>query len=234
MKEYIITDGERYIRQNLNNRYVNTTNLSLADTFSKPVANTIIKNSLSKYGRDYYLAYIENGEVVKCGMSENEKRKHKEKATEVAESCEENMIYNKNVFEDQPNVMFWIDRIKALKNLNQDIELKKIEIQRKLHIIEEIFTDIDHHREFKKLDACKSCKRDGADSAVRQKRRALKNELNILEIVSDLGVEDKKIDEVLQKIREIEDKVYSPRILTEVFETDNFSKEKILELIERG
>ena len=68
MAQYVITDGEKYIKSNFNGKVTQATNITMADVFdTKQQAMSFLKNSICKaWQRKYYVAEYENGDVVQC------------------------------------------------------------------------------------------------------------------------------------------------------------------------
>ena len=65
-KQYVITDGAKFVRQDMSGKYNLVSNSAIADFWdSAKVAESILQNSLPKYvSTKYYVAYWENGKFI--------------------------------------------------------------------------------------------------------------------------------------------------------------------------
>ena len=100
----------------------------------------------------------------------------------------------------------------------QDAKIRKVELTQQLSDVDEQLCDIYHYIEFSKLNACQGYKAAKMIKDKRIARRRIKNELQVLSIILSSNISDEIEQEVVGRIKGMDNRVYNPRSLTELFE----------------
>ncbi len=181
MAEYIITDGSRFIYRNYSGKYVPTSSEAMADIFSKRQANAIFSNSLPKALKSVFHVekYDKPPEAVKQ-LTQSELDNNTEKVM-VSE-----------------NIQRWLDKVSDLNGLAKEAKRRKEELMKQLHDLEGELLDIEHYIEFSNLNAAQGYKASKDIKECRVKRRSVKNELLVLEIILEQRVNE-MVDEEIHK-----------------------------------
>ena len=211
---YVITDGERFIKKALNGKYSPVGNASLADSFNKKVAVNIWKNSLSKaMQQTYYVAEDDGCEYKRCGFTDGElRRKGYKKKSQGIKFNESNSILNR------PHLKKWTSRILGYEDLLKDAAERKGVLKKRLNDIDLALCDLSHSTEKYALNAYEGCMENKLHSFLERKRRDIKDELYIVDLIcKNLTDSDKDIMSVINGIKGMETRTYEPRILIELF-----------------
>jgi hypothetical protein len=210
---FIITDGKKYIKEDINGRYKSVNNLTLADTFPNfKCANNVLKNSLTPALKlTFYVAKIEDGEVVA-----NTPTIAKASKTFLRKDSGEYAYTVKS-----HNIDSWLDKIDDLDTLFLDAERRKGEIATELSKIEAEKIDIEHYIEFKAQNACQGFKLYKRLRQVLVKRRQLVNEQKIISIINATRDANRELEKMVKKIKGLDNQVYKPRLLVDLFDKDD-------------
>ena len=203
MRKYVITNGDYYIRKDdKTNKYVPVHSLKYALQFdSEMQAKAILKNSISKSIKGgYFVKTLEFASTVAANPD-----KQKELCSKAVE---------------QANVENFADKVKEIARVLSHAQTRKSELLSKLSDIDKQIVDIQHYIEFGKFNACQGYMAfKMLQNALRQ-RREYKNEIEMLAQVEECQLNVAAIAAFANKISGIESKVYSPRVLLELFETN--------------
>lgn len=205
--EFVITDGTRFIRQNLEGKYKPTTNITMADTYpSRAAAINICKNCLGKaLQRQYYVAQVRNGEIVQCSLSAPQKTKKKRTGLHFQSHT------------DSPEIDAWYDRVRGMENIFEDAQTRNDEMAQKLSDLEGTVQDILHFIEFSSLGASDGYKIYTLLRDALRKRRALKNEKQIINAINNNYGSKDAVNDILAVIKGLQQQSYEPRILKDLF-----------------
>ncbi len=196
---YVITNGTEYITKNYAGKFVTIRNPALADEFKKQTAEKILKNSLSKRLRKgMYL------EKVECESNND--------LQEIDTHC------NDVEFEVPQNIQDWIDKLQELNGLVNEAETRRKDLVSKLKDVEGRQQDILHYIEFCSLNACQGYKAYKQLKDIRQERRKIKNELEVIEFILDKKMTDTVSQEATNLINNIKNRQYEPRVLQQLFD----------------
>ena len=213
MEDYVITNGKMFIWTS-NNKLAPTTNIELADHFgSIKIAKNVFNNQLSPaYRKTYYV----------CKVSDVGKRKptKEKKISDLQKNYDKKYRFPY----DSPHVDKWLDRIKALDNIFEDANKREKSLRNELEDLNYATEAINHHIEGYKLNACQMCKRDKILQYYRKKRRAIKDELRIVEAIQRAHGANHIIDDMLKEIDSICHQEYRPKVLSELFEKDGVDR----------
>lgn len=203
MKKYVITNGDYYIRKDdKTNKYVPVHSLKYALKFdSEMQAKAILKNSISKSVKQGY--FVKTLEFASTVLVNPEKQK---------ELCSKSV--------EQANVEDFANQVKEIARVLSHAQTRKTELLSKLSDIDKQVVDIEHYIEFGKFNACQGFMAfKMLQNALRQ-RREYKNEIEMLSQVEECRLNVTAIATFASKISGIENKVYNPRVLSELFETN--------------
>lgn len=202
MSQYVITDGSRFIYRNYCGKYVPTLSESMADIFSKNQAEKIRNNSLPKALRTIFKV-----------------KKYDNPPDDIKQVTQEDLENNTEKVMVSENIQRWIDKIFELNGLYDEALERKDKLSEELKSINKELLDIEHYIEFCNLNAAQGYKAYKMIKDRRIKRRSIKNELEVLNIILD----DKKIgqyvsDEITKAIEKLDKRTYEPRVLKELYD----------------
>lgn len=201
MSQYIITDGSRFIYRNHFGKFVPTSGETMADLFTKKQAENIFQNSLPKALRTIF-------RVEKYGSSpQNVKQVSR---IDLMNNTEKVMVTE--------NIRIWLDRISNMNGLVADAIKRKEALEKQLQNLEDERLDIEHYIEFQKLNAAQGYKASKELKDCRVKRRSVKNELAVIDIILNHKMSEIVGNEVCKKIEELDKRTYKPRVRTDLFD----------------
>ena len=205
--EFVITDGTRYMKQNIAGRFKIVSNITMADTYeSKTAAVNVIKNSLTKaYQRQFYVAQVVNGELVQCTVSAPPKAKKKKSGKHY------------NLQPEYPEVTQWYTRVQGLENLFEDAQQRNKGMSQSLSDLEGAVQDILHFIEFSSLGASDGFKVYKLLRDTLRRRRSVKNEQRIIGAINNNCNAKEAANNILSTIKELQEVVYEPRVLDGLF-----------------
>lgn len=198
LADYVITDGTRYIFKNHNDRYVPISNVTLADIFTKKQAEGIFNNSLPKALRKIF--YIQK--IVDNSNSN----------IETLVSVKEN-----ETTETLDCTKKWLDKVSSLNGLVTEIATRKEELLFELSNFDKELSDIEHYIEFSTLNAAQGYNAYKMIKERRIKRREIKKELDVLNIILNSKIGDEALCVINQRVAGLNNRKYTPRVLTELF-----------------
>ena len=201
MSQYVITDGSRWITKNRNGKYVPTTCEALADTFGNKEANSVYNNNLSKALKSCF-------RVMKV-----------DKPPElVKQITQEKVNENTETPSNSENIQYWIDKISDLNGLASEALHRKDNLLSQLSKIDQELSDIDHYIEFVNLNAAQGYNAYRMIKERRIKRRSIKNELDVINIILGKKISETATDEIQKAISGMDKRTYEPRVLNELFD----------------
>ena len=200
MGQYIITDGTKYIMKGKRGNFTPTNCAAWAEVFSKEKATNVLNNQISKNLRKGY--HVECLEPDPPGIKSVTKTELKQ-----TEKVMESDI-----------IQGWINRVQGLNGLIHDAKSRKEELLQQLSVIDTQLFDIYHYIEFSNLNACQGYKAAKMIKDKRIIRRRIKNELQVVGIILSSNISDEIEQEVVGRIKGMDNRVYDPRSLTELFE----------------
>lgn len=200
LSQYVITDGSRFIYRDYSGKYVPTSKECMADTFSKKQADSIYKNSLPKALKCVF--YVQKYDEPQQGI--------KQVTKEDIDNTEKVMMTE--------NIQCWLDRVSDLNGLARDALHRKEELLRELSNVDKELSDINHYIEFVNLNASQGYKAYRLIKERRIKRRSIKNELMVLEIILGKKISESIVDEINKSVEGLDNRKYEPRIMKELFD----------------
>ena len=201
MSQYVITDGSRWITKNRNGKYVPTTCEALADTFGNKEANSVYNNNLSKALKScFHVEKIDKPPELVKQITQEETQENTEKVS-IAE-----------------NIQYWVDKVKGLNGLASEAVHRKNELTDQLSIVDKETCDILHYIEFCNLNAAQGYKAYKMLKERRIRRRSIKNELQVLDIILGKKISETATDEIQKAVEGMDKRKYEPRVMEELFD----------------
>ncbi len=201
MSQYIITDGSRFIYHNHSGKYVPTPSEVMADIFSKKQAEAIFTNSLPKALKSVFRV-----------------EKYDKPPNQVKQVTREELDKNTEKVMISENVQRWLDKVSDLNGLAKEAQKRKEELEKHLHDLENELIDIEHYIEFSNLNAAQGYKASKDIKDCRMKRRSVKNELLVLDIILEQRVDEMVDEEIHKRVQGMDKRTYKPRIRTDLFD----------------
>lgn len=201
MSQYIITDGERFIYCNHSGKFVPTSSEAMADIYTKKQADGICKNSLPKALKSIF--YVEKYDSPPDSIKQVSQ-------IDLKNNTEKVMIAE--------NIQVWLDKINDMNGLVKDAKRRKDILEKQLQQLEDEKLDIEHYIEFQNLNAAQGYKASKELKTCRVKRRSVKNELAVIDIILELQMKEAVSSKVYQKIEELDNRTYKPRVRTDLFD----------------
>ena len=201
MAQYVITDGTRWIMRDKHGKYVPTSCEALADVFSNKQATGIFQSNLSKALKSVFRVQKidEPSKLIKQISQETAK-----KNTERVSTAE--------------NIQRWIDKIDGLNGLATEALHRKDELVQQLSKVDQELSDVNHYIEFCNLNAAQGYKAYKMIKDRRIKRRSIKNELQVVDIILSKKISETATDEIQKAIAGMDQRTYEPRVLNELFD----------------
>lgn len=200
MSQYIITDGSRYIYKNHSNKFVPSHGEAMADIYTLKQAEGILNNSLPKPLRKIFRVqkYDKDSDNVKQVTRKE--------------------LKNTEKLEKSDNIQTWINRVMDLNGLIQDASTRKDVLNKELVNVEQEILDCLHYIEFCNLNAAQGYNAYKMIKARRLKRRSIKNEIAVLNVILEKKISKSVADEIRHVIEAMDRRTYEPRKLTELFD----------------
>ena len=201
MAQYVITDGTRWIMRDRKGKYVPTSCEVLADVYSNKKANSIFQNSLSKALKScFHLQKIDKPPELVKQITQEEVKEN----TETPSRSE--------------NIQYWVDKVSDLNGLASEALHRKDSLLNQLSKVDQELSDINHYIEFCNLNAAQGYKAYKMIKERRIKRRKIKNELNVLNIILGKKISETATDEIEKAVAGMDKRKYEPRIMEELFD----------------
>lgn len=200
MAEYVITDGNRFIYRNHTGKYIPASCEALADKFSKKQADLIYKNQLPKALKAVF--YIEKYDSPPKDVKQVDSEEIKKNMEQVM--CAE-------------NIQKWISRVKDLNGLANEASIRKEFLLQELSKVDMELSDINHYIEFSNLNAAQGYNASKMIKERRIRRRSVKNELAVLDMILDKKLGESISKELIHSVEALDHRTYKPRVLDELF-----------------
>lgn len=200
MAQYVITDGTRWIMRDRKGKYVPTSCEALADVFSNKQATGIFQSNLSKALKSVFRV-----------------QKIDEPPKLIKQISQETVQENTEKVSTAENVQRWIDKIEGLNGLATEALHRKDELVQQLSKVDQELSDVNHYIEFCNLNAAQGYKAYKMIKDRRIKRRSIKNELQVVDIILSKKICETATDEIQKAIARMDQRTYEPRVLNELF-----------------
>lgn len=224
--EFYITDGERFIRQDINGKYKCVTNCSLADVWdNRKVASAILNNSIPcAWRKSFYVAKYINGEFEKYSLTGEEKEEYIKEASQQRKNQSYTLdLYSFDEDKEAGNIIRgYADVLIGLENT----ENLHCALQNELTTLEMMREDLKHYCLRKRLGTVDSYKFKKLENEVILRRISVKTQLELLYKINKYRKDIVPIvKDICQTIEDIRNKRYKPRVLFDLFESDNLDIE---------
>ena len=201
MAQYVITDGTRWIMRDRKGKYVPTSNEALADVFGNKEANSVYQNNLSKALKSvFHVEKIDKPPALIKQISHEEVKSNTETVSVAA------------------NIQYWVDKVSGLNGLAAEALHRKEELINQLSEVDKELCDINHYIEFCSLNAAQGYKAYKMIKDRRMKRRSIKNELEVLNMILGKKLSESVTNEITNAVLGMDKRIYEPRVLNELFD----------------
>lgn len=200
MAQYVITDGTRWIMRDRKGKYVPTSCEALADIFTNKQATGIFQSNLSKALKSVFRV-----------------QKIDEPSKLIKQISQETAQENTERVSTAENIQRWIDKIDGLNGLATEALHRKDELVQQLSKVDQELSDVNHYIEFCNLNAAQGYKAYKMIKDRRIKRRSIKNELQVVDIILSKKICETATDEIQKAIAGMDQRTYEPRVLNELF-----------------
>lgn len=227
--QFVITDGNRFIKQNMNGKYSFTSNFVIADTWDSPSkAESILYNSVPSNMRfNLYVSELKDGilagnetisrkEVVEC-------RKHV-----LNENKDMTYELSKYSFDEDEEVQKMIKGFEDVQNTLSTYAKDSLyrQLGEKTMYMNFVIEDIKHYHGKKALNARDGFRLNKLEDKAIIKRISVKNQLEIArQLTKHYSAIFSHIDEICATISDLRNQRYKPRALVDLFENDNLDIE---------
>lgn len=201
MAQYVITDGTRWIMRDRKGKYVPTSCEALADIFTNKQATGIFQSNLSKALKSVFRV-----------------QKIDEPSKLIKQISQETAQKNTERVSTAENIQRWIDKIEGLNGLATEALHRKDELVQQLSKVDQELSDVNHYIEFCNLNAAQGYKAYKMIKDRRIKRRSIKNELQVVDIILSKKICETATDEIQKAIAGMDQRTYEPRVLNELFD----------------
>ena len=215
---FCITDGKKFIKQDIKGKYAVVNNFNLADTWDKyDVAKAILNNSVSKPLRKLmYIAKCDNGEIIKYSFCKNEKDIQKENKENLSFKLDLYSFENDNEFQ---NIIKGFEMINPVL---KDAGKMCLGLQQELIRLDYALEDLKHYQLKKKLGTVDSYKFKKISDKIVLRRLSVKNQLEVLHKINQYQSKlQTEVNDICNIINDIKNRTYKPRVLVDLFENNN-------------
>lgn len=201
IKNYILTDGQRFIFRNHQGKYVPSYGESMAEHFTKVQAENILKNCLPKPLKKIFRVQ----QVI------------------VADPKEVKALTNEQLNENAEKVMEtnyvsqWLTKLEELNGLADEASKRREELRKQLSVIDQEKSDEEHYIELVNCNAYQGYQAYARLKKIMIKRRSIKNELTVLNIILDKEVGKVVSEDIKKQISALDKRKYNPRQKAELF-----------------
>lgn len=201
MSQYIITDGERFIYRNHSGKYVPAHGEAMADSYTKKQAEAIYNNQLPKALKSVF--HVEKYDKPPEGVKQVDQE-------DLVNNTEKAMIAD--------NIQIWLDKLSDMNGLTKDILHRKEELIKQLHKLEDELLDIEHWIEFSRFNGVQGYMASRELKDCRLRRRSVKNEIRVLDIILEQNIEKIVGEEIQKRITDMDNRTYKPRVRADLFD----------------
>ena len=227
-KEYIITDGKRFVKQNPSGRYGFTNNLLLADNWdSSSKAESVLYNSVPPNMRfKLYIAELKDGEV--CGQETVSKQQIVDCRKSVENTEADSYKLSKYSFEEDFELQQMIRGFEQVQEVLSKYANNHThrQLEEKTMTMNLIVEDIKHYHGKKALNSRDGFRLNKLEDKAIIKRISVKNQLEISrKLIKHYASIFEQINDICNTIDELRNQKYKPRVLIDLFENDNLDIE---------
>ena len=203
---YVLANGQgEYIRHDKGTgKYVKVRSFNQAMQFPDSTrAESILRSSVSKAIRvGFYAEHHDTEDIVN--------RDNIEKQNEI---CFRAI--------DVGEISEWQEKISQIQQLIAGIDTRFDTLVNNLSNVDQEITDVEHYIEFGKFNCYQGWLCFKMLKNLLQQRRHFKNELQVLSKIKECKIQSNSLGSLFHNIKEIQDKVYTPRKFPELFKGGN-------------
>lgn len=209
MKKYILTDGNRnYIMFSTStNQYAPTTKFELCEKYdSRSKANNIWKSSISKILRKKY--HVEEVEIQQ----------------ETDELDRENGGRLKDISKEsveQSNIGYYLEHIKGINEFVKTANERYDSLTEMQSELDKEIVDLHHYIELHDLSAYQGWVCFKALQIRLRKRRNIKDEIFMIQQLNLCNIDRKAVGDAVKSVAGLNNRQYTPRVLTDLFKNGN-------------
>lgn len=208
--EYVITDGEKFLRKDINDKWKATSCLQIAEIFKRyDMARSVWQYDLPKNIKNkFYIGFITEDNKVEFVIDYHEEDTNTEQPHVIKVSCG-----------SDPNIQRWLDKLGDIDTIFDEAKEREPEILSRLTTVESALIDVKHYVEWYKPPAHCRCKVYDLEQKLLDKRRELKNEYKICQIISSFENKHKGgMQAMVKSIKALQRQTYTPKVLSGLFE----------------
>lgn len=136
----------------------------------------------------------------------------------VKQVCENDLKNNTEKIMVSENIQVWLDKIGDMNGVVKEAKTRKNALEKQLQRLEDEKLDIEHYIEFQNLNAAQGYKASKELKTCRVKRRSVKNELAVIDIILELQLKEIVFSKIYQKIEKLDKRTYKPRVREDLFD----------------
>lgn len=228
-REYVITDGRRFIKQNINGKYGLTNSSVIADAWdSASKAECVLYNSVPPNMRfGLYIAEVKDGIIT--GRETNSRKDVVDCRKRVLED-NSNPSYelSKYSFDEDDDVQKMIKGFEDVREMLTTYAKDSLykELGEKTMFMNFVVEDIKHYHGKKALNARDGFRLNKLEDRAIIKRISIKNQLEISrQLNKHYSAIFSHIEDICKTIDDLRNQRYKPRVLFDLFENDNLDIE---------
>lgn len=202
IKNYYITDGKRFIWKNNRGKYTVTHGEMMADRYTLAEAESIFNNQLPKWMRTAF-------RVEKIVSADTKEVKALSKS-DIHKNTEKVM--------DMEYVSKWLERLESLNGLAEEASTRRERLRGEQSLVDGQIQDELHYIEFAKCNAYQAWVSWKRLQILRQQRRSIKNELEVLDIILEKKVGQVVAEDIRKQIEGMDHRMYTPRSQVELYD----------------
>ncbi len=207
MDAYVITDGNRFMYENYQGKYVPAHCLDMADTYTKEQATVILNTYVPKSIRKIYrVEKVETEEKEKFAKSEDKKD------VLIAPLTVEEINNNGVKASESKEIASLLDKVNDISNFFEYIETRKTQLCSELSKVDREISDWMHYIEFKSFNACQGYIAAKSISKCRKRRRLIKDEFQVLkEVANCTNNVSVNTDKINSFVKSMDNRTYHPK-----------------------
>lgn len=202
LKNYVLTDGDRFIYRNHQGKYVPASGESMAEHYTKAQAENVLKNCLAKPLRKIF-------RVQKIVVADPKEVKALTNA-QLNENAEKVM--------ETDYVAQWLVKLEELNGLADEASQRREILRKELSKVDQEKSDEEHYIELVNCNAYQGYLAFSRLQKIMRRRRTIKNELTVLNIICEKEIGKVASDEIKEQIAGLDKRKYHPRQKAELFD----------------
>lgn len=209
MDSFVITDGNRFMYENAQGKYIPAHTLDMADTFTRDKANIVLNTYIPKSLRKNY-------RVEKIHIEEESPKTEDIYKRIIAPVTKQDIESNRIKVSELEKVSSLLTKLNDVNKSLEYLSVRKAELSSELSKVDREISDWMHYIEFKSFNACQGYIAAKSLSECRKRRRMIKDEFIVLKEISSTvcNIDMSKIDNI---IKSMDHRCYKPKENKEIF-----------------